>query len=79
MDPTGAWGYGAIDYGEPQPQRGAGKPDFVTMNVGAKRFGRSPIGSASSGESTEWMAIMTKNLTEVAEGFKEQALRFSSP
>ena len=77
MDPTAASSCGAGQ--EPQPQRGAGKPDFVTMNVRAKWFGRSPTGSASSGKSTELQGIVTKNLTEVAEVFKEQALRFSSP
>ena len=59
MDPTAASSCGAGQ--EPQPQRGAGKPDFVTMNVGAKWFGRSPIGWSSSGKSIEWMGILTKN------------------
>ena len=77
MDPTAASSCGAGQ--EPQPQRGAGKPDFVTMNVRAKWFGRSPTGSAPRARSTELQGIVTKNLTKVAEVFKEQALRFSSP
>ena len=77
MDPTHRMV--ASGFHGPQPQRGAGQPDFVTMNVGAKWFGGRPIGWESSGRNPEWDNMMKRDLREVAEGIKHQALRFSSP